>query len=196
MVFFSELFVKDGEFIKEGDTMDMTKLAKTLESIRDNPEDFYNGTLAKQIVKDIQDNKGIVTLQDMSNYEPRIRQSVQGEFGDRRWYSIPPPGSGPVIALIMNILKGKYKNNMELFVSYWYMKGFYISECVLFMYQKFICTHDHHVQCIISSRYVHARDVYLMILTRGLNSIASKTPHTIFDIPVYTTPHPLLKQKE
>ena len=35
------------------------ELAKTLEVIRDNPEDFYIGELAKQIVKDVKADGGL-----------------------------------------------------------------------------------------------------------------------------------------
>lgn len=86
----------------------MPKLAKTLERIRDDPEDFYNGELAKDIVQDIKDGGGIFTLDDLKNYKVKFRRPMNGTLGNYSWYSTPPPGSGVVLSFILNILKGEY----------------------------------------------------------------------------------------
>ena len=85
----------------------MPKFAKTLERIRDNPDDFYNGELAKDIVQDIQDGGGIFTLDDLKNYQVKFRRPMNGSLGNYSWYSTPPPGSGVVLSFILNILKGE-----------------------------------------------------------------------------------------
>lgn len=85
----------------------MPIFAKTLERIRDDPQDFYNGELAKDIVQDSQDGGGIFTMDDLKNYKVKFRQPMQGTLGTYSWYSTPPPGSGVVLSLILNILKGK-----------------------------------------------------------------------------------------
>lgn len=85
----------------------MPKFAKTLERIRDNPEDFYYGELAKDIVQDVKDGGGIFTLDDLKNYKVKFKTPLSGTLGDYTWYSTPPPGSGAVLSLILNILKGK-----------------------------------------------------------------------------------------
>ena len=87
----------------------MPKFAKTLERIRDNPEDFYYGELAKDIVQDVKDGGGIFTLDDLKNYKVKFKRPVNGILGNDTWYSTPPPGSGAVLSLILNILKGKLK---------------------------------------------------------------------------------------
>jgi len=51
---------KDGKWLEEGDTLVNPEFAKTLEVIRDDPEDFYTGELAKQIVKDVKDAGGVL----------------------------------------------------------------------------------------------------------------------------------------
>ena len=85
----------------------MPKFAKTLERIRDDPEGFYSGELAKDVVKDIQEKGGIITLDDLKNYRVKFRQPMNGSLGNYSWYSTPPPGSGVVLSFILNILKGK-----------------------------------------------------------------------------------------
>jgi len=100
------LFNKDGKLKKLGETLCMPKFAKTLERIRDNPEDFYYGELAKDIVQDVKDGGGIFTLDDLKNYKVKFKTPLSGTLGDYTWYSTPPPGSGAVLSLILNILKG------------------------------------------------------------------------------------------
>ena len=92
---------------KPGEMLYMPKFAKTLERIRDNPDDFYYGELAKDIVQDIQDGGGIFTLDDLKNYQVKFRRPMNGAIGNYSWYSTPPPGSGVVLSFILNILKGK-----------------------------------------------------------------------------------------
>lgn len=84
----------------------MPKFARTLERIRDNPEDFYFGELARDIVQDIKDDGGIFTREDLKNYKVKFRKPMEGKFGEYSWYSTPPPGSGVVLSFILNILKG------------------------------------------------------------------------------------------
>ena len=85
----------------------MPKFARTLERIRDDPEGFYNGSLAEDIVKDVQDSNGIITLEDLKNYRTKVRTPLSETMGNYTWYTNPPPGSGAVLSLILNILKGK-----------------------------------------------------------------------------------------
>ena len=102
------LFNKDGELKKLGELLYMPKLAKTLERIRDDPEDFYNGELAKDIVQDIKNGGGIFTLDDLKNCKVKFRLPINGTLGNYSWYSTPPQGSGVVLSFMLNILKGGY----------------------------------------------------------------------------------------
>ena len=101
------LFNEDGKLKQLGETLYMPKFAKTLERISDDPEGFYSGELAKDVVKDIQEKGGIITLDDLKNYRVKFRQPMNGSLGNYSWYSTPPPGSGVVLSFILNILKGK-----------------------------------------------------------------------------------------
>ncbi|XP_073256998.1 glutathione hydrolase 1 proenzyme-like [Porites lutea] len=103
----SELLIdKAGNLKKLGTVLKMPKYARTLETIRDEPDSFYSGELAKSIVKDIQDGGGIITLEDMKNYTAKVRTPLSDTMGDLKWYTNPPPGSGAVLSMILNILKG------------------------------------------------------------------------------------------
>ena len=85
----------------------------TLEKIRDNPESFYNGPLAKSISQDITElipdepKKGQVTEEDLRNYQTEIREPLESELVGMKMHLTPPPTSGAVLGLILNILKGR-----------------------------------------------------------------------------------------
>ena len=96
-----------GNLKKLGTVLKMPKFARTLERIRDDPDGFYNGSLAQDIAQDIKEGGGIITLEDLKNYRTRVRTPLSETMGNYTWYTMPPPGSGAVLSLILNILKGK-----------------------------------------------------------------------------------------
>ena len=100
------LLDEEGNLKKLGSVLTMPKFATTLEIIRDNPDSFYTGQLAEDIVKDVQEKGGIITLEDMKDYKEVVREPLTAKMGDYTWYTNPPPGSGAVLSLILNILKG------------------------------------------------------------------------------------------
>lgn len=70
--FFSEILInKETDSVwKEGDIYKRLKLAETLELIRDSDASvLYNGTLTERFVKDIKDLGGIITQEDMNEYQ-------------------------------------------------------------------------------------------------------------------------------
>ena len=111
---FRELLLdKNGKPFKKGTTIKNEKYAKTLETIRDDPESFYNGQLAKMISQDIRiripdnERKGQVTEQDLKDYQTKIREPLESELKGMKMLLTPPPTSGAVLGLILNILKGR-----------------------------------------------------------------------------------------
>lgn len=68
---------------------------------------FYEGEIARNIVQEMSKNGGLITLEDLMSYEPKIRQPIQGEYLGYQIYSMPPPSSGGVhLIQMLNILKG------------------------------------------------------------------------------------------
>lgn len=111
LLFFSELLLDNKKELKRlGSVLKMPKFAKTLEIIRDDPDSFYSGNLAKDIVKDIHDRGGIITFEDLKNYRTEVRTPLSETMGNYTWYTNPPPGSGAVLSMILNILKGNYRD--------------------------------------------------------------------------------------
>lgn len=93
-----------------GDFIKLPTLAKTLRTIANSkvgPDELYNGTLTKKFVQDIQDAGGIITEEDMANYEVEWGKPIVANLsGDLTLYSMPPPGSGVLIAYILRVLDG------------------------------------------------------------------------------------------
>ena len=62
-----------GEFFKAGEIIKMPKLARTLEIIADEGVDaFYNGSLTKDIVADIQDNGNYLYIMHSCRHSSNI----------------------------------------------------------------------------------------------------------------------------
>ncbi|XP_066267537.1 glutathione hydrolase 1 proenzyme-like isoform X1 [Branchiostoma lanceolatum] len=88
--------------------MKRPQLAETLRAIADGGADsFYTGEIAKNLVKDIQDADGIITEQDLRDYQAEVTPPLNISLaGGLTVLSSPAPSSGPVLSLILNILDG------------------------------------------------------------------------------------------
>ncbi|XP_046904491.1 LOW QUALITY PROTEIN: gamma-glutamyltransferase 1a [Hypomesus transpacificus] len=94
--------------LKENDILRFPKLAETYQKIaEEGPDVFYNGTMAEIIVEDIQTAGGIITLEDLLDYRPVLNENPPKlNVGEYTMHVPDAPSSGPVLALILNIVDG------------------------------------------------------------------------------------------
>ncbi len=102
------IFLRDGNYFKEGDTLKQPELAATLERVaRFGAREFYHGQTAKLIAADMKANGGLITEQDLKNYVAKERQPLRGSYRGHEIVSMPPPSSGGMVMFeTLNILEG------------------------------------------------------------------------------------------
>jgi gamma-glutamyltranspeptidase/glutathione hydrolase len=101
------LYLRDGDHYSEGETFVQPDLARCLELIaRNGPREFYEGSIARLIVKDMQANGGLITMDDLKAYRSTVRKPIEGTYRGHRIFSMPPPSSGGIALVeMLNILE-------------------------------------------------------------------------------------------
>lgn len=90
-------FIKQ-EGWKAGDTLVQAELAKTLKRIRDEGQKgFYEGETARLIVSEMKKANGIISPDDLKNYEAKERKPVEFNYKGYTIISMPLPSSGGII---------------------------------------------------------------------------------------------------
>ncbi|MDO5564586.1 MAG: gamma-glutamyltransferase [Eubacteriales bacterium] len=106
-----DIFLKDIDGMKlpyeYGEIFKNPDYAKTLELIaRDGKDAFYKGEIAKAIIDANSKYGGVMTLEDLANYEVEVTKPVHGTYRGYDIYSSPSPSSGGTIVVqILNILE-------------------------------------------------------------------------------------------
>lgn len=103
----AKIYLKDNKPYNVGDTLKNPDLAKTMEKIiKDGEKAFYEGEIAEAIVKSTNKANGIMSLEDLKNYDIRVNEPVSGTYrGYEILTSAPPSSGGAHIIQILNILE-------------------------------------------------------------------------------------------
>ena len=90
-----------------GDVITNPDLAATLQKIAEGGKDaFYTGEVAQAIIDTVASYGGVMTMEDLANYEPVIREPVTGTYRGYQIISTPPASSGGThIVEVLNILE-------------------------------------------------------------------------------------------
>ncbi|MFT5723398.1 MAG: gamma-glutamyltranspeptidase/glutathione hydrolase [Bacteroidia bacterium] len=97
----------NGALTTQGELWVQQALANTLKRIRDYGKDgFYKGAVAGEIAAFMKANGGIITLEDLSQYEAIERPAIKGTYKEYEIYGMPPPSSGGVVIIeMLNIME-------------------------------------------------------------------------------------------
>lgn len=88
-------YKEDKSLYKAGEILVQNDLANTLRQLSEfGPDAFYKGEIAKLIVKEMERNGGLITLEDLSNYKIAERKPLNGQYKDYKIVSMPPSSSG------------------------------------------------------------------------------------------------------
>lgn len=100
-------FMPDGAVPHVGYLLLQPELAHTLRTIAEKGDKgFYHGAVASRIVESIKKRGGLMSLSDLSGYQTKTRQAVEGEYKGHRLISMPPPSSGGThVVQILNLLE-------------------------------------------------------------------------------------------
>jgi gamma-glutamyltranspeptidase/glutathione hydrolase len=103
------VFQRNGKFYEPGEIFRQPELARTLERIAANPKanEFYKGPMARELAAEIQRGGGLITAEDLAEYEVKERQPIKGTYRGYEIISAPPPSSGGITLIeALNILEG------------------------------------------------------------------------------------------
>jgi gamma-glutamyltranspeptidase / glutathione hydrolase len=109
------IYLKNGQFYKEGELFRQPELAATFARLqRFGPNEFYDGETARLIVADMKRHNGLMTMDDLRGYVAKERAPVRGNYRGYEIISMPPPSSGGAVLIeMLNILEGFDLQKME-----------------------------------------------------------------------------------
>lgn len=101
------IFFKDGQPLKDGETLKQPDLAATYRSIaRLGTAWFYHGPFAQATEHWMKSNGGIMTARDFADYRVALREPVTTTYRGHEVVTFAPPSSGGVhVAQMLNILE-------------------------------------------------------------------------------------------
>lgn len=100
------IFLPRGRPPEPGETIQQKALARTLETLaRRGPRDFYEGSIARRLAREMARHGGLVSLDDLRSYRVRERKPLEGSFRGYEIRTAPPPSAGGMGLLeILNAL--------------------------------------------------------------------------------------------
>ncbi|XP_066506442.1 glutathione hydrolase 5 proenzyme isoform X2 [Hoplias malabaricus] len=103
-----ELFCdKNKRVLTVNDTLKFPKLATTLETIgREGAEAFYTGHIAKDLINDVKEAGGTLSLEDLRSFKVREDDAQSIRVREYDMFLPPLPAGGVLVSLILNIMQG------------------------------------------------------------------------------------------
>ena len=105
-----EMFAPKGTLLGVGDRLQMSEFANTLESLAGLGDEgalkvFYEGEIARQIVRDCEEGGGYLSLADLKGYEVVERSPLSIQYRGVQMLTNPPPSAGgALIAFCLELL--------------------------------------------------------------------------------------------
>ncbi|MFC5712586.1 gamma-glutamyltransferase [Thalassorhabdus alkalitolerans] len=102
----ADIFLPDGKPVAEGAVFKQPDLAQSLALIAEKgAEVFYQGDLAEKIVQSLQEEGGVLTLEDFSNHESTWEKPASTSYGSYEIHELHPNTQGLATLMMLNVLK-------------------------------------------------------------------------------------------
>lgn len=101
------LLLRDGfNPLKEGDRLINKSLGRSLELIaKEGSDAFYKGTIAEMIADDMDKNGGLITLEDLEDYEARAYEPLITSYRGLEIHGLPYAHGGVTVAHMLNLME-------------------------------------------------------------------------------------------
>ncbi|RNJ25300.1 gamma-glutamyltransferase family protein [Halosegnis longus] len=98
-------YLVDGERAPEaGEHVTLDALGATLETIAEEGADaVYEGEIGEQIVEEVQEAGGFLTMDDLTEFEPEFPDPVSTSYNGTEVYELPPNNQGLIVLEALNI---------------------------------------------------------------------------------------------
>jgi gamma-glutamyltranspeptidase/glutathione hydrolase len=91
---------------RAGDRLVLKDLAQTLQQIAaKGPDAFYLGDIADQIVAEMKAGGGLITHDELKNYQAKVRPALHGTYRGYDIYCPPAPAGGICLVEMLNIVE-------------------------------------------------------------------------------------------
>ncbi len=102
------VWLPNGKAPKPAERFQNPEFAQSLQTIAENGYDaFYHGHIAEQIARCVQESGGVLTVDDLANYQPEWVEPISIDYKKGyTFHEIPPNGQGLTALLALNIAKG------------------------------------------------------------------------------------------
>ncbi len=108
-----QIFYPEGQPLPVGETLRMPAMADYLEFlVKEGKREFYEGELARRLVKDCQERGGYLTMEDLANYQVHVNQPLRFGYRDRTVLTNPLPSvGGTLLGFILRKLEKAYQQD-------------------------------------------------------------------------------------
>jgi len=101
---FADVFLNEGEPYREGERLELMKLAATLDQLaHDGLHDFYRGDLARSIAADLEKVGSPLRLDDFQRHEALTPKPLSLDIAGHTVYNMPPPTQGLASLLLLGV---------------------------------------------------------------------------------------------
>ena len=100
------IFLKGDKCYQESELMKNNSLGETLELIsKKGSKEFYQGTIAKDIVETLNELGGLHTLEDFSKQKTIRSETIKSTYRENLIHQCPPNGPGVAVLIMMKLLE-------------------------------------------------------------------------------------------